>query len=270
MTTNDEYAFRGGAEGRERLRVLARVLRPTTSSLLDRVGIREGMTCLDVGCGGGDVTVLLADRVGPGGRVVGIDVDGPKIEVAREEARAEGRDNAEFRVLDLRRLGTLGAFDVVYARFVLTHLSDPDGAVTRLVSHIRPGGTLVTEDIDFGGSYTWPESDAYRRFHQLYLRVVDRRGGDPHIGRRLPLLLAGGGLEEVEMNVVQPMATRGDAKLLNPMTLENIADAAVRDGLASPEEIGSVVDELYRFAADPGTIAGLPRIVQAWGRRPPG
>jgi 2-polyprenyl-3-methyl-5-hydroxy-6-metoxy-1,4-benzoquinol methylase len=64
------YIIRGGVEGRERLRVLARVMRPTTLNLFDRVGIRPGMACLDVGCGGGDVTFELADLVGPKGRVV--------------------------------------------------------------------------------------------------------------------------------------------------------------------------------------------------------
>jgi hypothetical protein len=57
-------------EGRKRLRVLAHVMRPTTLNLFDRVGIRPGMACLDVGCGGGDVTFELADLVGPKGRVV--------------------------------------------------------------------------------------------------------------------------------------------------------------------------------------------------------
>lgn len=63
------YVIRGGLEGRERLRILSRVMRPTTRSLLKRVGLGQGMACLDVGCGGGDVTFEIARMVGPGGRV---------------------------------------------------------------------------------------------------------------------------------------------------------------------------------------------------------
>jgi hypothetical protein len=67
---------------------------------------------------------------------------------------------------------------------------------------------------------------------------------------------------------VQPMAIRGDAKLLNPLTMQQIADAVVAYGLAEREEIDSIVDELYRLAKDHATVAGLPRIVQTWRRRP--
>jgi hypothetical protein len=57
-------------------------------------------------------------------------------------------------------------------------------------------------------------------------------------------------------------------KLLNPLTTENNASAVLADGLASQLEIDDVVRKLYEFANDPNTVAGTPRVVQAWGRRP--
>jgi hypothetical protein len=57
-------------------------------------------------------------------------------------------------------------------------------------------------------------------------------------------------------------------KLLNAITLENVADAIIEASLASREELDELVRELYAYAADPETLAGAPRIVQAWGRRP--
>jgi 2-polyprenyl-3-methyl-5-hydroxy-6-metoxy-1,4-benzoquinol methylase len=63
MTIQIEYAIRGGTAGRERLRVLARTLHTSTGALFDRLGVGAGLTCLDVGCGGGDVTFELARRV---------------------------------------------------------------------------------------------------------------------------------------------------------------------------------------------------------------
>src|SRR5438876_9709070 len=91
------YIIRGGVEGRERLRLLSRILRPTTLALFDRVGVRPGMRCLDVGCGGGDVTLELGRLVGPAGRVVGIDIDATKLDLARQEAAAHGVAIVEFR-----------------------------------------------------------------------------------------------------------------------------------------------------------------------------
>ena len=87
------YMLRGGIHGRERLRLIARALGATTGNLFDRLGIDLGMRCLDVGCGGGDVALELARRVGPGGRVVGVDIDDAKLELGRHEASAAGLAN---------------------------------------------------------------------------------------------------------------------------------------------------------------------------------
>jgi len=86
MSDSTHYVIRGGSAGRERLRMLSRVMHPTSSSLFDRLALHEGQSCLDVGCGGGDATLELARRVGPRGRVVGVDIDATKLELARAEA----------------------------------------------------------------------------------------------------------------------------------------------------------------------------------------
>lgn len=268
MPTTDHYAIRGGIEGRERLRVVSRTMHPTTAALLDRLGIDPGLTCLDVGCGGGDVTMELARRVAPAGRVVGVDVDETKLDLARQETDAAGLANATYQVLDIRTQDAGMSFDVVYARFLLSHLDEPDHAVGAFRRHLRPGGLVVVEDIDFSGLFTWPEFAAHRRHHDLYCAVVRKRGGNPNIGPQLPVLLADAGFERVGMHIVQPAATAGEAKLLSPLTMENIADAVLQDGLASREEIDEVVRQLYEFAANPRTVAGAPRVVQAWGYRP--
>ena len=268
MADSTHYVIRGGLEGRERLRVLARVMRTSSMSLFDRLGLRDGLTCLDVGCGGGDATLELARRVAPRGRVVGVDIDEMKLEIARGEAAEQGVRNVEFRLSDVRDGSALGTFDVVYARFLLTHLSDPASVVTAFYTHLRPGGRIGLEDIDFSGYFTYPESKAFRRYHELYCLTVAQRGGDPNIGPRLPELLKQGGFEDVGVAIAQPVGTEGEAKLINPLTMENIASAVLADGLASQPEIDQVVKELYEFATNPNTVAGMPRVVQAWGRRP--
>ena len=268
MADTTHYAIRGGLEGRERLRTLARVMHPCTCALFDRLDLRDGMACLDAGCGGGDATLELARRVAPRGRAVGADIDRTKLALAREEAGQRGAANVEFHEMDFRAAPGASDYDVVYARFLLTHLSDPADAVATFFRHIRPGGLVAVEDIDFDGSVAFPSSKAFTRYCELYCAVVRKRGGDPNIGPRLPLLLEAAGFEQVEVTVAQPLGTRGDVKLMNALTMENIADAVLKDGLATRDEIDGIVRELYEFAADRNTITGLPRVVQSWGRRP--
>src|SRR5207244_643869 len=113
----ETYVMRGGLEGRERLRILARVMWPATGRLLSNVGVRPASRCLGSGCGGGDFTVALA-RLVPDGSVMGVDFDEGKIAIARDEATTAGITNVEYRQGDIMSPpSTDAAFDVIYARF---------------------------------------------------------------------------------------------------------------------------------------------------------
>lgn len=183
-----------------------------------------------------------------------------------------GITNVEFQLLDIceHQPASIYAygFDVVYARFLLTHLPDPASAVNSFYAALKPGGVVIIEDIDNSGSFVFPESKAFQRYYELYSAAVRRRRGDPDIGPRLPLLLKDRGFADIGLNVVQPMGLEGEVKFINPITMENITDAVVQMGLASREEIDDLIEEMYDFVASPWTIAGTPRIIQAWGWRP--
>jgi SAM-dependent methyltransferase len=267
MPDPNSYVIRGGIDGRERLKLLSRIMHPSTAELFDRAGISPGIKCLEIGCGSGDMSLELARRVGAGGQVLGVDIDLTKIELARREAAQLQVDNVEFRVLDIRESDLTAAFDPVYARFVLTHLSDPERVVGLIHNLLKPGGLIVLVDIDFSGHFVYPESSAFNRYHELYCAAVQKRGGDPNIGPRLPLLLRQNGFADIQVSVTQPMGLEGEVKVITPLTLENIADALIQEELSTPEEISQLVRELYEYTANPDTLAGTPRVFQTWARR---
>lgn len=261
------YVIGGGLKGRERLRLMSEVLLPTTSKLLDTVGLTSGMSCLDVGCGGGFVTFLMAGMVGPAGKVVGTDMDEVILRLAREESGEAKLDQVEFHPADALAGQFEGEFDLVYARFLLTHLNEPEKCLEGMLKACRPGGAVVIEDIDFTGSFCHPPTEAYERYTDLYQRVVYRRGGDPNIGPKLPGMLRRIGADEIRVNVVQPTHIEGDGKLIAAITLDRIADSLVAEELATAEEVDEIVTGLNKAAADPETIMSLPRIFQVWGRK---
>jgi SAM-dependent methyltransferase len=266
-TSSHPYIIRGGLAGRERLRVLARATRPTTQALLNRLGPLGGARCLDAGCGGGDVTLLLATLAGPDGDVVGIDIDSDKLALARAEAHATGHAVA-YRHADIVADDLGGPYDVIYARFLLTHLRDPAGACRRMRRALAPGGALVVEDVDVRGSFCHPSSAAYRRYVEIYATTARARGGDPDIGARLPELLRGAGFDDVRVCAALPVGARpdgpeGDVKLVSPLTLDAIADAAIAEGVAHRDELEELAVALRRLAGDPAYLMSIPRIVQA-------
>jgi ubiquinone/menaquinone biosynthesis C-methylase UbiE len=264
MTTT--YAIRGGKVGARRLDLLAQVMGPTTEALLDAAGVGPGMLAVDVGCGAGHVSRALSERVGPEGHVVGLDFDPVKLETARRQARRAGLGNVEYRVLDVTTWLEPERYDVVYGRFIVSHLADRRGMLARMVSALCPHGVLVLEDIDFSGAFCQPAHPAYSRYCELYTRVVARKGGDANAGAQLYCMAVEAGLTHAEVRLVQPTyAGRSAEKELSLQTMVNIADSVVLEEVASREECERVIEELTAYSRDPNTVVAAPRVFQVWG-----
>lgn len=260
----DEYAIAGGVDGKRRLNLLAEIMRPTTLELFDMAGVREGQMCVDVGCGGGHATLDLARIVGPAGRAIGVDFDPAIVALAQADQLDAGLSNAEFRVGDARSLDD-GRYDVAYARFLLSHVAQPEQVIDRILATLRPGGTLIVEDIDFTGCFCQPDDAAYDRFLELYTKAVAHGGGDANLGRRLPTLLRTSALRDLQWRVFQLVHADGPHKQIQRVTMEKIRPAVLRHQLASETEIDEILLQMERFAADPSTLVATPRFVQAYG-----
>jgi ubiquinone/menaquinone biosynthesis C-methylase UbiE len=262
------YIIEGGAPGRERLRLLSSIFHRTTLALLQRAGIAPGMTCLDLGCGGGDVTVELAKLVGSAGQVTGTDIDEIMIGLARSEAEAAGIANVRYRHGDVRSVESGEPVDVIYARFLFSHLPDPEDQLHNLRRLIVPGGRIVVEDVDFSGNFCYPDCPAFWRHVELYTQTAALRGACPTLGARLPVYLREAGFEAVEVNVIQPAGLDERTKSIVVLTMERIAAAAEQGGFATREELVQLIDDLNVAMKDPGQLLSTPRVVQAWARLP--
>jgi len=250
------------------MRVIARAVWPTTERLLLAAGLMPGMRCLDLGCGAGDVSLELARLVGASGSVNGVDQDDIKLQFAREDADRERLSNVQFRASNVEQLEDDADYDLVYARFLLTHLRDPAAVLRRMMRAARPGGVIVVEDIDHAGVFSHPHSPALEQFVGLYNRVVRSRGADPEIGPKLPGLFREAGLAELHLSHVQPVYLDGEAKHIHRITLDNIAPALAAAALATDAQIEALTRSLDEFLTRPDTIVSAPRIFQVWARRP--
>jgi ubiquinone/menaquinone biosynthesis C-methylase UbiE len=264
--SSDSYVLLHGEQATKRLKLLARAKWPTTKTLLRRVGVRSGMRCLDVGCGNGAVTLKLALRVGPTGQAVGIDRDERCLEYARHKA-AQHKLPAVFRAENVTDLQEVHAYDLVYSRFLLTHLPHPEAILERMVPAARRGGWVIAEDIEFAAHFCYPSCPAFSRYVDLYQRVVTNKGGDPNIGPRLVSLFLDSGLDDVQVEVVQPTFRSGPGKRIAAITMAHIQEAVVQEGLATEQEVEGIVRDLDPFIADSRTILSMPRIFQVWGRK---
>lgn len=114
-----------------------------SAAVLPNLPIKEGMSVLDVGCGWGDLSLQVAERVGPNGRVVGIDcVDGFLAE-ARKDAAAKGFSNVDFVRGDAEVALPESEFDYVVARFGTMFFANPVAALRRMRLALKPGGQMT-------------------------------------------------------------------------------------------------------------------------------
>ena len=261
------YAIAGGAEGKARLKILSRVMQPYTQNFFQHLEITTGMHCLDIGCGGGDVTFELANLVGEKGLVVGLELDEAIVRLIQQDCQQLGWTNVQFKVADALSLDEENKYDLAYTRFLLTHLSEPQKAIELMKMALKPGGRIAIEDLEFAGHFCYPKHSAFDRYIELYQQVVQNKGGDPEIGLKLPGMLKKVGFQEVNFNLVQPTFMEGEGKSIAQITMEKIRSAVLEQGLSSPDEIDTIILELKEFAQNPETIISLPRIFQVCGRK---
>jgi SAM-dependent methyltransferase len=142
-----------------RLQLLEEHADPTSVRRLEATGVGPGWKCLEVGAGRGSIARWLGSRVGPSGQVVALDLDTslltdldePNIDVVC----------GDILDIDLPE----GSFDLVHTRLVLMHIPERRRALERIVSLLRPGGSLVVEELDWMAILTDPDPDRIALFH---------------------------------------------------------------------------------------------------------
>ncbi len=263
----ERYVIRGGRAGYERLQLLARDRWPDTRALLTRAGVGAGMRCIDLGCGGGEVSFELARLVAPDGTVIGVDMDEIELGLARDVAAERGITNVEFHALNVNAWDEPATYDVVFPRFLLQHLSRPIALLRRMWAAVRPGGVIVVEDADHEGWCCYPANAGFAFHSRALCEVIQRGGGDPATGRKLYTHFLDAGIPDAHVDLVTPLHLADEGKTLALSTLEATAAAILAEGLASEDELTSARESLATFTADPHSLIAGPRIFQLWWRR---
>ncbi len=178
-----------------------------TRRFLLRSGIAKGMKVLDVGSGAGDVALTLAEFVGSEGTVVGVDMNAEILETARERAKAAGATNIEFIAGDTRTLELPNDFDAIVGRLVLMYMSDPGDALKHLASHLKPGGIVAFQEVDFSPYSVAVHADTplINDLIKWGRTVFERSGAHVEMGMELYKAFVDAGLPEPSLHFEAPM-----------------------------------------------------------------
>lgn len=252
----------------ERLRVQAEALAADAAIMLERVGVASGWRCLDLGCGPGGITAMLADKVGPSGRVVGVDADPVFLEHARTQALSAERANVEFVAADAYDTKLPGgAFDLVHVRFLASTAGEPERLFREAARTARPGGWVAFQEPDISSLRCFPAHPAWDRLRDAIAEAFVRVGGDVELGQRLYSLARRAGLEDVQYRPFLVGVRSGDPMTdYMPTTAESMRSALLQHGLMTQVDLDSAIAACRSHLARPDTVFTTYTVIQVWGR----
>ena len=253
----------------QRLRDQAMMWQRATEEVLDRIGLAPGMSCLDVGSGPGAVMRLMADRVGPQGRVTGIEIDGALGAQALADLRAQGGTPFEIIAANMLELDQVpGApFDLTFCRLFLMHMQEPVAALEKMLYWTKPGGTVVAQEFDFGAIAVEPLCPAMAEFNRVFEGVFRGHGRNLRAGRQLPAQFeaAGLGLPDGTLAEAKYLPLKDLAQMLIGV-YQGLFAAAAELGIADATRAEAFKVDMEEAAADGRYYCLTPILIGAWKR----
>lgn len=265
QTTETTYLFDNSSDdGGTHVDALGAVLDRHSFEILDQTGIRPGQSCLDVGAGGGSVSRWLADRVGPDGEVVALDIDTSRL------GDHLGVQVHQHDLNDGLQGDLAGPYDLIHARLVLMHLPRREEVLAELVGALAPGGWLVIGDVTNRpisplSAHSARDIAVWERIQYLSHEVVSPAGGvDLAWAGRINHAMVEAGLEELYGVEVSETVNGGSPGALLHAVLNAQAATPLLGAGAQPWEL----ERYQELTRDPAFRTWFYQFVCFRGRKP--
>lgn len=239
------------------------VYRPQHAPMIEPLGIDAGHAVVDFGCGPGFVAMEFARRVGPAGKVFGLDVNAQFVERATARAAEAQITNLQFVHLpdDTVPLAS-ESVDRLFCKNVLEYVPDAAATIAQQYALLKPGGRIQLMDSDWGFVLVEPWGK------QATDEFFEAAGGafkEPYIGRKLYGLLNDAGFENVEVRVAASADVAGGGMPI----LVNMVSYIRTFNAMSEARVGQMMDALQAAIADGRYVFVLPQFI-ATGDKPAG
>lgn len=245
--------------------------RDLTEDVMRRAGIKTGQRVLDVGCGVGDVSLLVGELVGPTGTVLGIDRSADGIEVARRRAAAAGLSWVSFETAELDDFATTQRFDAIVGRLVLAYLPDPVHTLRHLTGFLSDGGIVAFQEVALPLIRCVPPTPLFTQCSRWVTDTFAAAGFDIDMGGKLFAAFTAAGLPPPQMITGGRAAGGPDSPIYDYTTgmLRSLLPMAERCGIATAAEIGidTLAERLRQETLAHRGCIMLPPLVGAWTRK---
>lgn len=243
------YILDGTDADLRRLLAIAQITEDAARAALTRVGVQEGWRALECGCGPVGALPVLADIVGPRGRVLGVDFVESTVDRARAAIAELGLNNVNVRVGDINApdFPTIveDPVDVAFTRCFLMHQTNLTETLIRIAAVIRPGGWLVAQEpMRSPAPRSHPPLDALASYWELIHRTNESAGAPPPAVDDLPAAAIAASFEMVTVSgFFLPLEPTLGFEL-HAATAAASKDRTVDAGIATAAEIDELVKDL--------------------------
>lgn len=270
VRSNPTYALGHSERELKRLTRQGKVFEPFTRQLLGQAGISPGMCVLDVGSGAGDSSFLVAELVGQGGEVIGVDREPMAVEWASARARSQRVENVKFLAGDPSAMEFREKFDAVVGRIVLMYYPDPIDAVRRVAQHVRTGGVIVFQEFDLQNARSWPSATTFDRAVGWIRQTLQSTGAQTQLGLELHQVFLAAGLPapSLRMDALIGGGSQFPFEIV-AATVENMLPLLEQLNVVRASEVdcATLAKRMRQEVLQTRGVALSPGLIGAWSRR---
>lgn len=266
---SDAYVLGGTQTEQERLVAQAAEFEDQSRWVLDQIDIRPDWRAVDIGCGPIGILNLLSERVGAEGSVVGLEREQRFVAMARSEVARRGLRNVEVVQADALNTGLQkSSFDLVHERLVMINVPMREALLKEMVSLLRPGGTIILEDVD-DISYTCvPLHPSWTALLDAFHFAFHANGGNAYVGRELAGYLHRAGIRDIQVKIHVGTVGPGQYRRTHLLSLLDVVhDKVIESGVLTENQLSDHRDALNAHLKDPNTLLVDKLLVQAWGQK---
>lgn len=223
--------------------------------LYKKIGLRDGMKIIECGSGPGFLIRNIV-RDFPNCIATAVEIDPYLVEQLNKNSVINNKKLFEVKHASIIETELPdNYFDFAIARLVLEHLNEPEIAIAELSRILKPGGKLVLVSNDFAYHLlTYPPIPELDEMYRAYIESRTSEGGNPLIGRQLPVLLKKGMFETINIEIICVHSDmEGDKSFLKAENV-NISKSLVKDGFLKKEILESLIENWYKMLQQPDHI----------------
>jgi len=250
-----------------RLTEQAKCWEPEAEALFDKIGIHPEWKCIDLGCGPMGVLGPLSRRLGPGGQVIGVDLNPFNIQAATQYINRNQLLNVKILEGDIYNPSLKPQFfNLSHMRFVFTQIGCDRELLEKMIELTKPGGVIVSQESDWTTWNCFPCQPGWEMVRSALIALFEFTGGDINAGLRTYQMFREAALSDIQIKSAILSMPVGHAYRSGLVRFAmSMQEKIIQAGLLTEKEFNKCIGECNEIIKNPEIIVFSYTLCQVWG-----